>query len=177
MSCLKNTTILTKNDFFETNFHTYFKSPRYVILNIVCLISISFGLVDFFVYGSGNLGAVILFAIALVFLVIVFFTSTNALYKQNFIDDKPLQFDFTVDCDGISVAVSSGASTHISYNMIRSSFETKNNFVLKTTDNSLFIIKKDGFTAGSADDFSLVLKNIKNGVMPVFADNTQSMEK
>lgn len=164
-----NKTVLEKKHFNEINSQIFLKTPLYVVLYIVCILSIITRLIDLFVYNVVNLTAIIPFVLALAAMVAVYFSTSRSQYRQNFHNDEPIAFEFKVDGNGIFVNTSSGASKTVAFNEIYKTFESKSCFCVRCRDNSFFIIRKDGFLKGEAEQFSKLLKDVKKGIDPVFA--------
>ena len=71
MNSFENKTVLSKKDITEINTHIYLKTPLYVVLYIVCILSIIARLIDYFAYNVVNLSATIPFVLALIAMVFV----------------------------------------------------------------------------------------------------------
>ena len=72
MNGFENRTVLSKKDIAEINTHIYLKTPLYIVLYIICILSIGARLVDYFVYNVVNLSATIPFLLALIAMAFVF---------------------------------------------------------------------------------------------------------
>ena len=74
------------------------------------------------------------------------------MYKQSLDDNgEPLTYTYTLGDGVLRLETSDGKTGEMPKNMIYKSFETKNCFAVRGRDNSLFIIKKDGFIEGDAE--------------------------
>ncbi|MBO5106122.1 MAG: YcxB family protein [Clostridia bacterium] len=152
MNSFENKTVLSKKDITEINTHIYLKTPLYVVLYIVCILSIIARLIDYFAYNVVNLSATIPFVLALIAMVFVFVTNNRNMYKQSLDDNgEPLTYTYTLGDGVLRLETSDGKTGEMPKNMIYKSFETKNCFAVRGRDNSLFIIKKDGFIEGDAE--------------------------
>ena len=142
MNGFENRTVLSKKDIAEINTHIYLKTPLYIVLYIICILSIGARLVDYFVYNVVNLSATIPFLLALIAMAFVFITNNRNMFKQS------------LDENGNP----DGKNGEMPRNAIYKSFETKNCFAVRSRENAFFIIKKDGFTQGSSDNLKEFLK-------------------
>ncbi|MBQ3562883.1 MAG: YcxB family protein [Clostridia bacterium] len=159
MNEFKNSTILSIKDIREVNRHLYLKTPLYLVLYAVCILSIISRLIDYFVYNVVNLSATIPFLLALVAMFIVFVTNSKNMYKETLGENgNPIEYNYSLENGVITLHTSSGDEKSLPLNEIYKSFETKNCFTMRCRDGSFFIIKKNGFTLGTAEDFKKVLK-------------------
>lgn len=155
----KNTTTLSKSDITEINSHIYLKTPLYIVLYIICILSIGARLVDYFFYNVVNLSATIPFLLALIAMVFVFITNNRNMYRQSLDDNgNSIQYNYSLEDGVLKLRTSDGKSGEMPKNMIYKSFETKKCFVVRSRENSFFIIKKNGFSEGDADALRDFLK-------------------
>ncbi|MBE6761896.1 MAG: YcxB family protein [Ruminococcaceae bacterium] len=155
----KNTTTLSKSDITEINSHIYLKTPLYIVLYIICILSIGARLVDYFFYNVVNLSATIPFLLALIAMVFVFITNNRNMYRQSLDDNgNSIQYNYSLEDGALKLRTSDGKSGEMPKNMIYKSFETKNCFAVRSRENSFFIIKKNGFSEGDADALRDFLK-------------------
>ncbi len=155
----KNTTTLSKSDITEINSHIYLKTPLYIVLYIICILSIVARLVDYFFYNVVNLSATIPFLLALIAMVFVFITNNRNMYRQSLDDNgNSIQYNYSLEDGVLKLRTSDGKSGEMPKNMIYKSFETKNCFAVRSRENSFFIIKKNGFSEGDADALRDFLK-------------------
>lgn len=160
MNGFKNKTLLSKSDITEINTHIYLKTPLYVVLYIICILSIVARLVDYFAYNVVNLSATIPFLLALVAMAFVFITNNRNMYKQSLDDNgNPLEYNYTLEEGVLKLKTSNGAEGKIPKNMIYKSFETKSCIAVRSRENAFFIIKKDGFFEGDLNDLKKFLLN------------------
>ncbi len=158
MNELKNITTLSKQDIKEVNKLFYLKTPLYLVLYAVCILSIISRLIDYFVFNTINLSATIPFLLALIAMFVVFVTNSKNMYEQSIDENKnPIEYRYTIDAKSIKLETSDGKKKCVELITIYKSFETKNCFVIKCRDGSLFIIKKDSFLEGSAEDFKKLI--------------------
>ena len=152
MNGFKNKTVISKKDISEINRHIYFKTPLYIVLYIICILSIVSRLIDYFIYNELNLNATIPFLLALIAMVFVFTTNNRNMFNQS-IDDNgnPLTYNYTLEDNVLKLQTNDGNNGEIPKNMVYKSFETKNCFAVRSRQNAFFIIKKDSFIEGSAD--------------------------
>lgn len=159
MKELKNKTVLSKQDIREINGHIYLKTPLYVVLYVVCVLSVIVRLIDYFVYNQVNLSATIPFLLALVAMFLVFVANTKNMYNQSLDENgNATEYDYTVTETGVRLETSDGKSAFMDFKMLYKSFETKNCFALRGRDNSFFIIKKNGFLDATPEEFREILK-------------------
>lgn len=159
MNGFKNKTVISKSDITEINAHIYLKTPLYVVLYIVCILSIVARVIDYFAYNVVNLSATIPFLLALVAMAFVFITNSRNMFNQS-LDEKgnPITYEYTLEDNLLKLKTSVGAEGEIPRNMVYKSFETKSCFAVRSRENAFFIIKKDGFLEGTADDLRAFLK-------------------
>lgn len=158
MNGFKNKTVLSKKDITEINTHIYLKTPLYIVLYIICILSIGARLVDYFAYNVVNLSATIPFLLALIAMAFVFITNNRNMYRQSLDNNgNPLTYNYTLEDSVLKLEASDGRIGEMPKNMVYKSFETKSCFAVRGRDNSLFIIKKDGFIEGNAEDLKTFL--------------------
>lgn len=159
MNGFENRTVLSKKDIAEINTHIYLKTPLYIVLYIICILSIGARLVDYFVYNVVNLSATIPFLLALIAMAFVFITNNRNMFKQSLDENgNPITYTYTLEENVLKLQTSDGKNGEMPRNAIYKSFETKNCFAVRSRENAFFIIKKDGFTQGSSDNLKEFLK-------------------
>ena len=159
MNGFENRTVLSKKDIAEINTHIYLKTPLYIVLYIICILSIGARLVDYFVYNVVNLSATIPFLLALIAMAFVFITNNRNMFKQSLDENgNPITYTYTLEENVLKLQTSAGKNGEKPRNAIYKSFETKNCFAVRSRENAFFIIKKDGFTQGSSDNLKEFLK-------------------
>ena len=159
MNGFKNKTVLSKKDITEINTHIYLKTPLYVVLYVICILSIAARLVDYFVYNVVNLSATVPFLLALIAMAFVFITNNRNMFKQSLDDNgNPITYNYTLEDNLLKLETSDGKKGEMPKNAIYKSFETKNCFAVRSRENAFFIIKKDGFTEGTSNDLKSFLK-------------------
>lgn len=159
MNGFKNKTVLSKKDITEINTHIYLKTPLYIILYVICILSIVTRLIDYFVYNVVNLSATIPFLLALLAMAFVFITNNRRMFKQTFDDNgNTITYNYTLEDNLLRLETSDGKAGEMPKNAIYKSFETKNCFAVRSRENAFFIIKKDGFLEGNAETLKAFLK-------------------
>lgn len=159
MNEFKNTTVLSKKDITEINTHIYLKTPLYVVLYIICILSVAARLIDYFAYNIVNLSATIPFLLALIAMVFVFITNNRNMFNQSLDDNgNPITYNYTLEDNLLRLETSDGKKGEMPKNAIYKSFETKNCFAVRSRENAFFIIKKDCFTEGDAQALKNFLK-------------------
>lgn len=159
----ENKTLLEMQDIKGVNLQIYLKTPLYIVLYIVCILSIAARLVDYFVSHIINLSAVVPFILALLAMVFVYFANNRTLYRQSTKENgEPIKFTYILEDNILKITTDEGKSHQLDIRLIYKSFESKNCFALRGRDNSFFIIKKSGFILGTAEEFSKLLKENKN---------------
>lgn len=162
MNRFQNKTVLSKKDITEINIHNYFKTPLYIVLYIVCILSIVSRLADYFINNIVNLSATIPFLLALVAMLLVFVSNNRNMQNQSVDDNgQPIEYEYLAEDGVLKIKTSDGRASELEYKMIYKYFETKNCFGIRGRDNSFYIIKKDGFIEGTAEEFSMLLKKCK----------------
>lgn len=158
MNEFKNVTTLTKNDIREITTHLYLKTPLYLVLYAVCILTIISRLADYFVNNVVNLSATIPFLLALVAMFLVFVTNSKNMYNETLDENgNPIEYNYSVENGVITLHTLSGDEKSIALAQIYKSFETKSCFAIRCRDGSFFIIKKNGFTLGTAEEFKNIL--------------------
>ena len=158
---LKNKTTLSQSDITEINKHIYFKTPLYITLYIICILSIGARLVEYFFYNVVNLSATIPFLLALIAMVFVFITNNRNMYRHSLDENgNHIQYNYSLEDGVLKLTTSNGKSGEIPKNMIYKSFETKNCFAVRSRENAFFIINKNGFLEGDAETLRNFLKGL-----------------
>lgn len=157
-----NKTVLSKKDITEINTHIYLKTPLYITLYVVCILTLATQLVDFFTNRIINLSSTIPFLLALVAMLLVFVSNNRNMLSQRMDENgNPIEYNYTAENGVIRLETSNGKTSELELKMIYKFFETKNCFGIRGRDNSFYIIKKNGFSEGTAEDFSILLKKSK----------------
>ena len=124
-----NKTVISKKDITEINLQIYFKTPLYLVLYAVCLLSIFSRLVDYFVYNVVNLTATIPFLLALVAMVFVYITNSRNMYNQSLDDDgNSIEYTYSADDDVLKLETSDGKHGELEYKMIYKTYHISKNY-------------------------------------------------
>lgn len=159
----ENKTLLEKQDIKGVNLQIYLKTPLYIVLYIVCILSICARLADYFVSHIINLSAVIPFILALLAMVFVYFSNNRTLFRQSTKENgEPIEYTYILEDNILKIETDEGKNHELDIRMIYKFFESKTCFAIRGRDNSFFIIKKSGFLSGTAEEFSKLLKQYKN---------------
>ena len=141
------------NEYFK---YIYFRRPGVVvfdtILGIILIISVisiinpNFFEINFY-RALINIGVVLLFLLAQIG---GFFENKNIRYKQDLEanNGKPIEEDILITNENII-----SENIKINFNSIKKAKETKKIFILITKQQNIIVLKKDGFTKGTAREF------------------------
>lgn len=159
MNKFLNKTVLSKKDITEINMQIYLKTPLYLVLYAVCLLSIVARLVDYFVYNQVNLSATIPFLLALVAMFLVYVSNVRNMHNQSLDENgNPIEYTYTAENGVLRLETSDGKTGELSYKMVYKTFESQNCFAIRGRDNSFYIIKKDAFLEGDFEAFKAEIK-------------------
>jgi hypothetical protein len=154
-----NKTVISKNDITEINMQIYLKTPLYLVLYAVCILSIGARLIDYFVYNQVNLTATIPFLLALIAMVFVYITNSRNMYNQSLDENNnPIEYTYTAEESVIKLETSDGKKGELEYKMIYKTFESKNCFAIRGRNNSFYILRKDAFVEGDFETFKAEIK-------------------
>ena len=154
-----NKTVISKNDITEINLQIYFKTPLYLVLYAVCILSIIARLIDYFVYNQVNLTATIPFLLALIAMVFVYVTNSRNMYNQSLDENNnPIEYTYIAEDDVLKLETSDGKKGELEYKMIYKTFESKNCFAIRGKNNSFYILRKDAFEEGNFKTFKESIK-------------------
>lgn len=149
----------------EVYFYYFYKRPFYIIADFALALAF---VVNTVLALSGGKPAVILFIAApLCYLgqFLMYRETVKMLTrrdKSNYGDEPPL-INTVITDDCISYTVASEEAEKTSLSSIRSAVKTRNFILLITSSGLIYSIKKDGFTAGSADKLTDFLS--EKGIM------------
>lgn len=159
MSKFINETVLSKKDIREINTQIYFKTPLYIVLYAVCILTLASQVADYFVNHVINLSGAIPFLLAILAMVFVFISNNRNMYNQSLDNNNnPIKFTFTAEEGKIKIKTSDGRSSDLAYKNVYKIFESKNCFAIRGRDNSFYILKKDSFLEGDFETFKAELK-------------------
>lgn len=139
---------------------TCFKRPIHFVFYILSAICLCFGIYFIILYSYFNF---IYFFVPLFWMFAVFFVyfrNVNIVLKRDIeLHGKPIDVTVSVTDNSIIMSQSTGSEYTLNFSEVKKTICTKKFICLWSKTNMLYPIKKDGFTAGSYEEFVSFLKN------------------
>lgn len=154
-----NESVLSKNDIREINAQIYFKTPLYIVLYAVCILTLASQVADYVVNNVINLSGAIPFLLAILAMIFVFISNNRNMYNQSLDSNgNPVKYTFTAEEGKIKIKTNNGRESELYFKNVYKIFESKNCFALRGRDNSFYILRKDGFIEGDFETFKAEIK-------------------
>lgn len=139
--------------------YIYFRRPIMIVLDVLAVLYLIWGVYDLVV--NSVINVVIIFPVFLVVLTtLVYRKNSKMSLKRDFeVHGKAIEIVTTVTDKGVEMSMSTGALYRVSFNDIKKVVQTKKYIYLWSKTNTLYPLKKDSFSVGSAEDFLLFMRN------------------
>ncbi len=149
----------------EVYFHYFFKRPSYIVADILLALLFVLNLVTAIISKEANFFLLVITPLIYVMQYLLYDQTVKMLLKRDkeLYGDNPVEIRCEVTEESIKNYSSSGDINELSYSNIKYVAQTKNYILVASKASLIYILKKDGFTYGTATEFIKFLssKNIK----------------
>ena len=146
------------NEFFG---YFHFKRPSFIAINILFFMIFIMALRYMVLWGEFRSYWFMPFPLVCFVSMWSYFRGKNMRRKQELAicNGNPPESRFEITEDGIDAYyISSGVKNHVDFSQIRKVIKTKSFYFLITKLKLAYVIKKDGFTKGTPEEFLLFLR-------------------
>ena len=139
--------------------YAYFRRPIAIVFSALAVLYLVWGMYDLLV--NLTINVFILFPIFWVVMTTLLYRKNSTLVlKRDFeMHGKPVEVVTTITNKDITISHSTGALYRISFNDIKKVVQTKKFIYLWSKTNTVYTLKKDGFTLGNEEELRLFFRN------------------
>jgi len=139
--------------------YIYFRRPIVIVLDVLAVLCLLWGVYDLVVNSMINVLGIFPFFWAVMSVLLYRKNCKLALQRDFEMHGRAIEMTTTVTNKGIELLQSTGALYRISYSDIKKVVQTKRYIILWSKTNTLYPLKKDGFSVGNGEGFLLFVRN------------------